>query len=832
MKKLSTLLVLLLTMLVGGVNCAYAQDGLLDRASWTVTVSSDCDDSGTGSQGWAEYLKDGDVNTYWHSNWQGTTADKAHGDPAQQLPQFIMVDLGAVQDVQTIFYAPRLRGANVNGGALGYEIYTSDEAFDYVQSTENGSAKKWYDAYAASHTPTATGAFSYENDWYKAETWKYASLPTVQKTRYVMFVIKSSDGAQPNKFANCAELQIAPSVEVATAFAQKKAEVARTSVCTEENISETLLGGFKSAVVDEWKNAITAATTPEKVEEVSNTYFYKKRNLPVSGNLYRIVSGNSKFYENQQVRKVLLSTGNNSFGWNTEDKTDVAQYWWITTDGDGFKFQNVKTGTYVCGLGSLNATGSTVTLAFPKAGVENFLVAGGTVHANGHNGGKNASGNIVGYGTFGSEMDGPSAWIIEDVTLEEARKIKFPDVDDYPTKISENVEFLGKTIVPVGTYNLNRYYDKQAKFERLMPHQSSLDGINELLRDIFPYKPVEFEAGKYYRIVCPGPKQNGDHNALSINSNNKVCTEVYDNASINQLWQVLTDDGGLTYYIQQANSGKYVGDVINAGGKRIDAVAEKNLFELIQYTDVNTSQYRIHQAKADNNNGFNNLFAENGEGDGYACSVWINENNNRAASWYFLPVDNVEVALTQVGEHTYATAHLPFAVSAVGGAMAYIGQLNTAKDHVALVNVSGFAANEGVVLMGESGQTTATLTIGGEAAKVENAFSGTNVDLTVDEAMRETYRVLGVDNTDESEIGFFKPSASLTTIGANRAYLNVASLPAKVKVGFGTVEGISDVIARPELDVNAPIYDLSGRRVLRTVKGGLYIQGGKKVIVK
>ena len=53
-----------------------------------------------------------------------------------------------------------------------------------------------------------------------------------------------------------------------------------------------------------------------------------------------------------------------------------------------------------------------------------------------------------------------------------------------------------------------------------------------------------------------------------------------------------------------------------------------------------------------------------------------------------------------------------------------------------------------------------------------------------------------------------------------------------MKVGFGTVEGISDVIARPELDVNAPIYDLSGRRVLRTVKGGLYIQGGKKVIVK
>lgn len=833
MKKLSTLLVLLLTMLVGGVNCAYAQDGLLDRSSWTVTVSSDCDDSGSGTQGWAEYLTDGDVNTYWHSNWQGTTADKFHGDPTQQLPQFILVDLGEVQDVQTIIYAPRVPGAYVNGGALDYEIYTSNEAFDYTQSSEGGSAKKWYDDYAASHTPVAKGAFSYENDGYKTEVWKYAPLPTVQKTRYVMFVIKSSNGAVPNKFANCVEFNIAPSVEAALAFAKKKAQVYYDSEAVAEKIDETTFGCYKQEVIDSWKNELENATTAEEADAVAFKYYRKKWNLPVPGKLYRIVSGNENFMTKQSVRKVMLSTGDNSFAWNTENHSDVAQYWWFTTEGDGYKIQNVKTGAYIYGSGTTSTTGKKVDLTFAKPGVANFRVAdidARPFHAGGHNQGAGVNGSIVSYGTYGSEKSGPSAWIIEDVTFAEARKIKFPGVDDYPTKISENVEFLGKTIVPVGTYNLNRYYDKEAKFERLMPHQSSLDGINNLLRDIFPYKPVEFEAGKYYRIVCPGPKANPEHNALSINSNNKVCTEVYDNASINQLWQVLTDDGGLTYYIQQANSGKYVGDVINKPGKRIDAVTEKNLFELKQYTDVNTSQYRIHQAN--NGDGTNNLFAENGEGDGFACSVWVNERSNRAASWYFLPVDDVEIPLTQVGEHTYATAYLPFAVSAVGGAMSYIGQLNTAKDHVALVNVSGFAANEGVVLMGESGQTTATLTIGGEAAKVENAFSGTNVDLTVDETMRETYRVLGVDNTDGSEIGFFKPSASLTTIGANRAYLNVASLPAKVKVGFGTVEGISDVIARPELDVNAPIYDLSGRRVLRTVKGGLYIQGGKKVIVK
>jgi hypothetical protein len=34
------------------------------------------------------------------------------------------------------------------------------------------------------------------------------------------------------------------------------------------------------------------------------------------------------------------------------------------------------------------------------------------------------------------------------------------------------------------------------------------------------------------------------------------------------------------------------------------------------------------------------------------------------------------------------------------------------------------------------------------------------------------------------------------------------------------------------VNVNAPIYDLSGRRVMNAVKGGIYIQNGKKFIVK
>jgi hypothetical protein len=35
-----------------------------------------------------------------------------------------------------------------------------------------------------------------------------------------------------------------------------------------------------------------------------------------------------------------------------------------------------------------------------------------------------------------------------------------------------------------------------------------------------------------------------------------------------------------------------------------------------------------------------------------------------------------------------------------------------------------------------------------------------------------------------------------------------------------------------KVDANAPIYDLSGRRVVNMTNGGVYIQNGKKFIVK
>ena len=49
-------------------------------------------------------------------------------------------------------------------------------------------------------------------------------------------------------------------------------------------------------------------------------------------------------------------------------------------------------------------------------------------------------------------------------------------------------------------------------------------------------------------------------------------------------------------------------------------------------------------------------------------------------------------------------------------------------------------------------------------------------------------------------------------------------------INFGEVTGIENAVA-PEA-ANAPLYDLSGRRVVKAVNGGLYIQNGKKFIAR
>lgn len=66
---------------------------------------------------------------------------------------------------------------------------------------------------------------------------------------------------------------------------------------------------------------------------------------------------------------------------------------------------------------------------------------------------------------------------------------------------------------------------------------------------------------------------------------------------------------------------------------------------------------------------------------------------------------------------------------------------------------------------------------------------------------------------------------------AFRAVLENVTLPAHAQgltLGLEEVTAIEDVVIEGAQD--APLYDLSGRRVEKTTKGGIYVQGGKKMV--
>ena len=136
-------------------------------------------------------------------------------------------------------------------------------------------------------------------------------------------------------------------------------------------------------------------------------------------------------------------------------------------------------------------------------------------------------------------------------------------------------------------------------------------------------------------------------------------------------------------------------------------------------------------------------------------------------------------------------------------------------------------ANIGFVLVGT--EDKATLTIGEAAAIEGNALIGTNTGIAFAEATpRASYLVFGVNN---EKVGFYTPSNSVTAIPANKAYINASAVSnGAISLNFGnTVTGINAATINKG-ENNAPIYDLSGRRVWAPVKGGLYIQNGKKLV--
>lgn len=184
------------------------------------------------------------------------------------------------------------------------------------------------------------------------------------------------------------------------------------------------------------------------------------------------------------------------------------------------------------------------------------------------------------------------------------------------------------------------------------------------------------------------------------------------------------------------------------------------------------------------------------------------------------------------GVSNLATFSAPFATVVPTNVTAYYVSTadNTKATMKAIEAGKAIPASAGVILTSTTGTEATMLPATTETAadltgnKLGNS-AGAAKTITADD---HAYILSAVDG----QAAFYKGKVG-TTLGMNKAYLtlNEAGAPEAISMNFGgNVTGINQIVNVEQN--NAPVYDLTGRRVVRTVKGGLYIKGGNKFIAR
>lgn len=178
-----------------------------------------------------------------------------------------------------------------------------------------------------------------------------------------------------------------------------------------------------------------------------------------------------------------------------------------------------------------------------------------------------------------------------------------------------------------------------------------------------------------------------------------------------------------------------------------------------------------------------------------------------------------------------ATFSAPFATVIPTGVKAYyVSTADNSQATMKAVEGEAIPAKTGVLLASESAdavtmvpatdETLATIT----GNKLGNSAGA---EKTIAEGDHAYILAKGDNGT-----AFYKGQVG-TKLGMNKAYLtlNEVGTPEAISMNFGgNVTGINQIVNAEQN--NAPVYDLTGRRVVRTVKGGLYIKGGNKFIAR
>lgn len=389
-----------------------------------------------------------------------------------------------------------------------------------------------------------------------------------------------------------------------------------------------------------------------------------------------------------------------------------------------------------------------------------------------------------------------------------------------PVTSSENAEW--ETSVFWGTTKVDRFKIIPGVSEACSNELSAWDANKTKENEAaFVSKLGEYLNKTYYRITnC-----KDDHKVLAADNTKAACVENAQKMSnASTLWKLIPfEDRGVKLY--NANVEAYLAGLVAPPSDQSNPVTPMNADKTqggLYNISVNTNENVKGFVLRDGDNHRMNI--ENGGGIDY----WEGQSGYyKQVTWTIEVANELEVALNTVNGKSYATTYLPVGVSAVKDAKAYVAAVPENNETV-MTEAASFGAKTGVLLVSDNAAEKAVLTIG-DGTSVESALSGTLLAKDITNS-QTNYLVFGKNKDNANEVGFFEPSTSVTSIPANRAFFEGVP-PAAIALNFGgNVTAIDQVVNNA--NVNAPIFDLTGRRVVKAVKGGLYIQNGKKYIVK
>lgn len=228
------------------------------------------------------------------------------------------------------------------------------------------------------------------------------------------------------------------------------------------------------------------------------------------------------------------------------------------------------------------------------------------------------------------------------------------------------------------------------------------------------------------------------------------------------------------------------------------------------------------------NSRINDAFISQYATDKFYDTGW--NGQNRSCYYQFEEVEypntiNFNDAQNINGVSHIATFSAPFATIIPAGVKAYYVSAKGTEATMTAIDAQAIPANQGVILTSESGEAATMVPAAGETAA---AITGNQLGHSAGAAKALTAGEGYILGNGTEGTAFYPCKAG--SLPSNKAYLLGNGESSAIVMNFGNAVTGINTIAAPA-NAKAPIFDLSGRRVVKATKG-LYIQNGKKVIVK